>query len=146
MQIKRVLPVLAGVVVGAPVIAQVLDTNVALRPDYRSEVHYTTYQRGGITEEIFTSQDAIAAARSGSPFPEGTVITMEDFRGGDLTRILVMEKRADWADRSASGSWLFAVYEPDGTLNPSETSDRCEACHASQADNDYVFTRDRMTN
>ncbi len=69
---------------------------------------------------------------------------MEDFRGGELHRILVMEKRAEWADRSASGSWFYAEYAPDGTLNAAEDSARCEACHASAAEDDHVFTRDRM--
>lgn len=35
------------------------------------------------------------------------VITMDYFRGGELTRILIMEKRTAWADRSEPGSWLF---------------------------------------
>ncbi|MEQ8694837.1 MAG: hypothetical protein RIC85_05950 [Gammaproteobacteria bacterium] len=40
--------------------------------------------------------------------------SVDDFRDGALFRILVMEKRAAWADASEAGSWLFrefAAYE-----------------------------------
>ena len=144
MRTGRRMALIGILVLAAPVLARATDADVLLGDGYRDQVHYTTYVRGGITEELYTSQDAVDAARAGKPFPDGTVITMDDFRGGKLYRILVMEKRAEWADRSASGSWLYAVYEPDGTLNTAEKSAACEACHASAADRDYVFTRDRM--
>lgn len=145
MRIATYIPVIGGLILATPLIAQVLNDDVALRPDYREGAHYTTATRGGITEELYTSADAIEAARTGDPFPEGTVITMDDFRGGELTRILVMEKRAAWSDRSDSGSWLFREFAPDGTPNMQEDGTRCQSCHASQGANDYVFTRDHMT-
>ncbi|MCW2308906.1 cytochrome P460 family protein [Rhodobium gokarnense] len=144
MTARKALIVLGGVVFAMPVLAQMHNDEVALPDGYRDAVHYTTFVRGGITEEIYTSQEAVDAARAGAPFPDGTVITMDDFRGGKLTRILVMEKRAEWADRSASGSWMYREFAPDGTPNAAEDGKRCESCHASEAANDYVFTRDRM--
>lgn len=150
MRSAKPFPLLAGPLAAAllamPAVgtAQAPNGDIALRPDYRDGVHYTTVRRGGITEELYTAQAALEAARSGSPFPEGTVITMDDFRGGELTRILVMEKRAEWAGLSEAGDWLFREFAADGTPNASEDGARCAACHASQAANDYVFTRPRM--
>ncbi|HMQ94532.1 MAG TPA: cytochrome P460 family protein [Amaricoccus sp.] len=136
---------LLGLVAATPVIAQVLNSDVLLRDGYRDESHYATVVRGGITEEIYTSQTALAAARASEPLPDGTVITMDDFRDGALYRILVMEKRSEWADASEAGSWLFREFAADGTPNLTEDGMRCQSCHASQFANDYVFTYGRMT-
>jgi hypothetical protein len=43
-----------------------------------------TVDRGNITEEIFTSRAAIDAMKSGQPIPSGTVITLMDYRDGEL--------------------------------------------------------------
>ena len=51
---------------------------------YAEGVHYATVNRGGIREEIFGTPAAIEAAKDGQPLPSGTVITMEDYRGGKL--------------------------------------------------------------
>ena len=136
---------LLGLVVATPVIAQVLNADVRLRDEYREGSHYATVVRGAITEEIYTSEAALAAAQAGEPLPEGTVITMYDFRDGALYRVLVMEKRSQWADASEAGSWLFREFAADGTPIRSEDGTRCQSCHASQSANDYVFTYDRMT-
>jgi len=69
---------------------------------------------------------------------------MDDFRDGGLYRILVMEKRAEWSDKSLSGSWLFREFSAGGTPKLDEDGTRCQSCHASQAEHDFVFTRDRM--
>lgn len=144
MRARRILPAIGGLLLAAPVLAQILNEDVTLPDEYRSGEHYATVTRGGITEEIYTSSEAVAAARTGEPFPEGTVITMDDFRDGSLHRILVMEKRAAWADQSESGSWLFREFDESGAPNTSEDGTRCQSCHASQEANDFVFTRERM--
>lgn len=144
MKIAKPLIALSFLAVAAPTSAQAPNKEVTLRETYKAGVHYTTVKRGGITEKLYASIATLNAARSGGPFPEGAVITMEDFRGGELHRILVMEKRAEWADRSEAGGWLFREFAPDGTPKLGEDGKRCEACHASQSANDYVFTRDRM--
>lgn len=115
---------------------------------YAEGVHYATVNRGNIREEIFAPREAIEAARNGQPFPDGTVITMEDYRGGALYRYIVMEKRAGWgnaypADRR-NGDWEYREFRADRTANRSEDGARCMGCHISQAGNDFVFTSDRM--
>ncbi|MCC9620320.1 cytochrome P460 family protein [Thalassospira sp. MA62] len=114
-------------------------------PDgYEDWVHYGTFTRGGITEELFTSADAIAAAKAGDAFPDGTVIMMEDHRDGKLYRYVAMEKHEEWAPLSQSGSWLFREWDADRVPNNSEDGRSCESCHTSQESNDFVYTHDLM--
>ncbi|WBU60570.1 cytochrome P460 family protein [Paracoccus albus] len=120
------------------------NSSIQLPPEGARGEQYTTVTRGGITEHIFTSDEAIAAARDGEPFPNGTVITMDDYRDGALHRILVMEKRGEWEGGTA-GAWRFREFAPDGSPNLSENGGRCASCHAGRAADDYVFTRDRMS-
>jgi hypothetical protein len=56
-------------------------------------VHYTTVHRGGIREEMFVSREAIEAVKKGLPIPSGTVITLVDYRDGEIYRYVVMVKR-----------------------------------------------------
>lgn len=125
-------------------VAQSSNGVVMFPEGYRDTVHYTTVNRGNIREEIFTSREAIAAAKDNRPFPEGTVITMEDHRSGELYRYVVMEKRREWASASQAGEWLFREFAPDRSPNLREDGSRCASCHQSQAANDFVFTTRQM--
>jgi hypothetical protein len=115
---------------------------------YESGVHYATVKRGNITEELFTSSDAIAAAKAGEALPNGTVITMTDSRDGKLYRTIVMQKGNGWGsdvpEERRTGDWQFQWFNPDKTVNVSESMGRCQSCHQSQASNDFVWTYDRM--
>jgi hypothetical protein len=111
-------------------------------------VHYATVNRGNIREEIFTSREAIQAAKDGRSLPSGTVITLVDYRDGKLFRYVVMEKRAGWgADyppEKRNGEWEFQAFNADRLVNGNENLDRCFACHKGQAQHDFVHTFDRM--
>jgi Cytochrome P460 len=115
---------------------------------YRGGVHYATVKRGNITEELFTSRAAIDSVQKGQPIPSGTVITMEDYRDGKLLRYVVMEKRTGWGHEyppeKRNGEWEFQAFNADKSVNRSENLDRCFTCHKGQAQNDFVFTLDRM--
>ncbi len=128
--------------------AQSANDRVTFPESYKGGVHYGTVTRGTIREELYTSQDAIDAARAGKPFPDGTVITMEDHRRGGLHRYVVMEKRAGWGKLSPAavraGDWLFREFAADQTPKRSEDGSRCMTCHQSQAAQDFVFTVDEM--
>ena len=134
--------------ISGPAYAQALNERVAFPKRYEDGVHYGTVHRGNIREELYTSRQAIDAARAGKPFPDGTVIMMEDHRDGALHRYVAMEKRSGWGGLSPSGvragDWLFREFAPDGTPNLSDDGTRCMSCHRSQADRDFVFTADRM--
>ncbi len=125
------------------------DSSLVQFPEhYADGVHYATVERGSITEELFTSAEAIAAAKRGEPFPDGTVITLVDYRGDALHRYVVMEKREGWSDLSPpdvrSGDWLFREFAADGTPNLAEDGTRCMSCHQSQKAQDFVFTVQQM--
>lgn len=111
-------------------------------------MHYATVERGNIKEELFTSHAAIEAVKNGDPIPSGTVITLVDYRDGELFRYVVMEKRtgwgADYPPEKRNGEWEYQAFNADQSVNRSENLDRCFSCHKSQAQQDYVFTLDRM--
>jgi len=124
--------------------AQSPNERITFPDKYAEGVHYGTVKRGGIVEELFTSREAVDAAKTGSPFPEGTVIMMEDYRDGELYRYVAMEKRKSWEELSKAGFWLFREWDADGVPKSSEDGSRCQSCHISQENNDYVFTYQLM--
>jgi hypothetical protein len=134
----------------AAVAAQATGENdrVQFPATYTGGVHYATVTRGGIREELFTSPAAIEAVKAGQSLPSGTVITMEDYRAGQLFRYVVMEKRRGWGANyppsKRNGEWEFQAFNADKSLNRSENLDRCFSCHKGQETQDFVFTRDRM--
>lgn len=116
--------------------------------NYKQGVHYATVERGNVREEIYTSREAIEAARKNQPLPDGTVILMEDYRDGKLLRYIAMEKKpGHGATQPAdvrTGDWAFQSFGPDRRVDRSENLARCMACHQPQARNDFVFTHGRM--
>jgi hypothetical protein len=118
-------------------------------PDgFADGVRYAMVERGNIREEIFTSQSAVEAVKKGKPIPGGTVITLVDYRDGKLFRFVVMEKRSGWGaaypPEKRNGEWEYQAFNADRSVNCSENVDRCFGCHKGQAQQDHVFTLDRM--
>jgi hypothetical protein len=111
-------------------------------------VHYATVHRGSIRQELFTSRAAIDAAKRGQPLPSGTVITLVDYRDGAVFRYVVMEKRTGWGaaypPEKRNGEWEYRAFKADRSADEAENLDRCFGCHKSQAQQDFVFTLDRM--
>lgn len=107
-------------------------------------VHYTTVKRGNSTENILTSREAIDAVKKGQPIPNGTHFVLADYRDGKVFRYFVMEKQAGWgADYEASrrtDDWQFQSFRPDRTVNMSENTARCQSCHDSRKDSQYLYT------
>lgn len=125
------------------------DTNqVAFPADFERGVHYGTVNRGNIREELYVNRAAIDAAKQGRPMPTGTVVTLVDYRDGALFRYVVMEKRAGWgadyAPDKRNGEWEFQAFKADRSVNAAENLDRCFSCHKSQANQDFVWSLDRM--
>ncbi len=116
--------------------------------NYAEGVRYAVVPRSDIRQEIYTSQAAIDAVKSGKPLPSGTVITLVDYRDGNLYRYVVMEKRtgwgADYPPELRNGEWEFEAFNADRTVNTNDDVRRCFACHKAQAQRDYVFTLERM--
>jgi acetyl esterase/lipase len=100
-------------------------------------VHYTTVERGNVTEHIMTTREAVEAVRNGQPVPNGTHFVLVDHRDGKLYRYFAMQKGdgwdADYDERRRTGNWQFQWFWPDKTVNLNENTVRCQSCHRSQA-------------
>lgn len=114
---------------------------------------------------LFAAPETARSAKPGAPLPAGAVLTMEiyaaraDDRGepirdesgrlvrGDLNAIFVMEKRTGWGaaypDDPRTGEWEYARFTADGRPGPADTR-ACLACHKPKADQDYVFSSDKL--
>lgn len=117
-------------------------------PDLERLVHYTTVKRGDVTEHMLTSPQAIAAAKNGQPIPSGTPVVLVDYRDDKVYRYFVMEKGPAWGAnyeaRRRTGDWQFQWYWPDKTINTKENTARCQSCHSSQRDSDYLYTASQL--
>ncbi len=140
-----------GLAIGAVALgpqAQADNELVKFPENYASGVHYGTANRGNIREELFTSREAIDAVKNGRPLPNGTVIILVDYRSGELFRTVVMEKRSGWgAEYPAAlrnGEWEYQSFNPDRTVKQDGQPERCMSCHQSQAQQDFVWTINRM--
>jgi hypothetical protein len=107
-------------------------------------VHYTTVTRGEV-EEMLTTREALAALKSGQPMPDGTHVVIRFHRDGVITRYFVMQKGEGWgADYpdGRTGDWQFQSFNADRTVKLDDNTARCQSCHASRADNQFLFTHD----
>ncbi|WP_018901623.1 cytochrome P460 family protein [Rhizobium sp. 2MFCol3.1] len=107
-------------------------------------VHYATVRRGEVTEHLLTSQAAIDAIKSGQSVPLGTHVVLVDYRGGEVFRYFVMEKGENWGadfpESRRTGDWQFQWFKPDRTINLAENTARCQSCHSSRADEEFMFS------
>ncbi len=131
---------------GTPVRAE---PNRVMFPENLDElVHYTTVRRGEVTEHIMTTREAIDAVRNGQPIPSGTHFVLVDYRDEEVYRYFVMEKGkgygAEYEERRRTGDWQFQWFWPDRSINMDENTARCQSCHSSQEDSEYLFTGYRI--
>lgn len=116
----------------------------ATMPDISKLVHYTTVTRGEVTEHIMTTREAIEAVKAGKPVPNGTHFALVDYREGQVFRYFIMEKGAGWGEEydenRRTGDWQFQWFKPDGTINAAENTARCQSCHSSRADREFLYT------
>lgn len=107
-------------------------------------VHYSTVKRGPSTEHMLTTQAAIDAVKKGQPIPDGTHVVLVDYRDAQVFRYFVMEKGASWgADyepKRRTGDWQFQSFKPDRSINMSENTARCQSCHQSREDDQFLYT------
>ncbi|NTG90632.1 cytochrome P460 family protein [Agrobacterium rhizogenes] len=140
------LPVLAAIACGVVMVGWQVDAEPtkATMPDISKLVHYTTVTRGEVTEHIMTTREAIEAVKSGKPIPNGTHFALVDYREGKVYRYFIMEKGAGWGDdydeNRRTGDWQFQWFKPDGTINAAENTARCQSCHSSRADREFLYT------
>lgn len=120
----------------------------ATMPDIDKLVHYTTVNRGEVTEHIMTTREAIEAVKAGQPIPNGTHVALVDYRDGKVFRYFIMEKGENWGqdydENRRTADWKFQWFKPDGTINMDENTARCQRCHTSRSDRDFLYTFNEM--
>ena len=125
------------------------ETNRATFPkDFDTYVLYATYDRGSSKEEAFATPETLAIAKSGQPLPAGTRLVLGIWTDYKLTGYFVMEKGVGWGldmdEERRTGDWHFQQFDTSGQVKRTAIADRCQSCHGSQADSDFMFTIDRM--
>ena len=142
---------------------------VAFPADYAKGVVYMTLDRpeNKQVREYYTSQAAVDAAKKGAPLPNDTVITVVQYAAqldpqGNPTKdangrfsktanvlgYTVMEKRAGWGaeypETMRNGEWEYQAFRADKTANPNANLTGCFNCHKPQANQDFVFSYDKL--
>ena len=142
---------------------------IAFPETYATGVLYTTVDRADNKQfrELYTSRDAVEAAKQGKPLPSGTVITLvqyaakldaqgnpeKDANGrfikGNLIAYTVMEKRTGWGteypDNVRNGEWEYQAFKADKTPNTAANLTGCFNCHKPlDPAKDFVFSYDKL--
>lgn len=163
--LHRVFPMLCGIAAAfAAAPAGAGPDRIAFPADYASGVLYAVVSRPDIKQyrELYTSLAVIDAIRAGKPAPDGTVLTLVQYKAqldaqgnpvklgngqfvkGDLAAVAVMEKRAGWGaeypEELRNGDWEYAAFTADGKLNEKANYKACFECHKPHAKQDYVMS------
>ncbi len=160
--------VLAVAAAGVAVQVRAGGDKIAFPDNYAQGVMYTTVDRADNKQfrELYTSAAAVEAAKRGEPLPNGTVITLVQYRAqldpqgnpvkdangrfvkGDLLAYTVMEKRAGWGaeypPEIRNGEWEYQAFTADRKVNDKANLTACFQCHKPLDKQDFVFSYDRM--
>jgi cytochrome P460 len=169
MRTMRVLSVAALAAVSLTVAVRAGGDKVVFPENYAKGVLYATVDRPDNKQyrELYTSKEAIDAVKAGRPIPDGTVITMVNYKAKlnaagependsngrfikteELAGIAVMEKRSGWgaeyADDMRNGEWEYQAFKADKTVNDKANLKGCFTCHKPLDKQDFVFSFDKM--
>lgn len=144
------------------------DEKVAFPQEYAKGVLYWVQDRPANKQvrEYYTSLAAMAAAKNGSPLPNGTVITVVqynvqlDAQGNPVTNAdgrfiktdvrgyTAMEKRKGWGvdrpENIRNGEWEYQTFAANRTPNTAADLTACFTCHKKQEKMDYVFSYENL--
>jgi Cytochrome P460 len=165
----HVLSIAALAAISLTVAVRAGGEKVAFPADYAKGVLYTTVDRADNKQyrEVYTSQKALDAAKKGEPLPDGTVITLVQYRAklaadgnpekdangrfikGDLLAYTVMEKRKGWGteypDTIRNGEWEYQAFTGDKQVNAKAKLTACFECHKPlPSGQDFVFLYNKM--
>jgi plastocyanin len=132
---------------------------------WKDHVLYTTVDRYDIKQyrELYaSSQAAVDAMKAGRPLPDGTVLTLVQYKAqvdaagmpvkgpngrfikGELIALTVMEKRSgfgvEYPPELRNGDWEYAVFSPAGVLNEKANYKACFECHKPHEKQDFVIS------
>lgn len=142
-------------------------TRAKLPPDYAKAFQlYDKVDKSDrkIVRFLYVNREILPQVSADAPFPNGTVIVMEDREvaldatgkpmvdaagrlqaTGRIKGITVMAKELMWGDTNAfppekdNGDWEYAAFRGDGSPNPVKL-DTCYACHLPQKGLDFTFS------
>ena len=132
-------------------------------------VLYTTVDRADNKQyrEIYTSPAAVEAAKKGQPMPDGTVVTLVQYKAKlgadgnpekdangrfiktDILGYTVMEKRKGWGteypDNIRNGEWEYQAFTADKKVNEKANLAGCFQCHKPlPSSQDFVYSYDKL--
>ena len=132
---------------------------------WKDHVQYLTVDRYDIKQhrELYaSSQAAVDAMKAGRPLPDGTVLTLVQYKAqvdasgspikdakgrfvkGDFVAYTVMEKKAgfgtEYPPELRNGDWEYAVFNGEGKLNDKANYKACFECHKPHEKQDYVIS------
>lgn len=137
---------------------------IAFPEKFATGIRYATVDRPDIKQvrELYTSAEAMQAARAGRPAPSGTVITMVQYKAqldpqgnplkgangryikGEIAGYTVMEKRTGWGaeypEALRNGEWEYSAFTPDKAFNQKANYKGCFECHKPHEKQDYVIS------
>ena len=166
----RMLLAVPAAVLALGISAYALEDRVLELPgDYAS-----SYDNYYVSDRLYQDDQVISlyandvvrdAARAGKPLPDGSILVGEIYAAkkdadgevmesplgrriaGELKAIVMMERRASWADQYPEGNkvggWEFEVFSPDGKNLGKDTS-ACRECHEPLADSEYTWSLDHI--
>ena len=133
--------------------------------NWKDHVQYLTVDRYDIKQhrELYaSSQAAVDAMKAGRPLPDGTVLTLVQYKAqldaagapvkdakgrfvkGDLVAYTVMQKQAgfgtEYPPELRNGDWEYAVFNAEGKLNDKANYKSCFECHKPHEKMDYVIS------
>src|SRR5213594_4303878 len=136
---------------------------------WKDHVLYTSVDRYDTKQyrELYAStQAAVDAMKAGRPLPDGTVLTLIQFKAqvdaagnpvkdvngrfikGDMVGITVMEKRTGWGteypDDIRNGEWEYSAFGADQKFNDKANYKACFQCHKPHAKQDFVISLARL--
>ncbi len=133
----------------APKVEAQTPTNRATFPaDFDQMVMYGDYRRGSGGELAYALKETIDLAKAGQPLPPGTRLVLELYNDDALTDYFVMEKGEGWglevAEQMRTGDWHFQQFDTNRQVRRAAIAERCQSCHQGAAENDFMYTIDRM--
>lgn len=139
----------------APV-AKVRDGELRVPADYKSWPKFLSgLQRPDVKQvrEIYVNRLG-NGAKEGQPFPNGTIVVMENYKAvetdgklvkGELAKVFVMGKDEGWGTTAPeglkNGDWVYAAYDASGNAT-SDNLSTCRACHIPLDKKDFVHRYD----
>jgi hypothetical protein len=169
MKLMHVLSVAAVAAVSLTVAVRAGGDKVVFPENYAKGVLYTTVDRPDNKQyrEIYTSQAAVDAAKKGEPLPDGTVITLIQYKAKlgadgnpekdangrfiktDVLGYTVMEKRKGWGaeydEKIRNGEWEYQAFTAAKAVNANAKLTACFECHKPlPSGQDFVFLYNKM--